>query len=128
MDREIKFRAWNVVSETMLDLHKLTPLALNMETDGLFIPFSDGLILMQYTGLKDKNGKEIYEGDVVRWWWAKSGRRPAKWGPCSLVRFGTLHEGNDEVRTGWVVEDCFVDDRCEVVGNIYENPELMEAK
>lgn len=63
--REIKFRAWHEAVKIMIDLHMITPFALNINTDGLFIPFSDGIHLMQYTGLKDKNGKEIYEGDIV---------------------------------------------------------------
>jgi uncharacterized phage protein (TIGR01671 family) len=80
--------------------------------------------LMQYTGLKDKNGKEIYEGDILS---------RKKWG------LGGYHE--DEER--YLVEslDYYLDsgevdyhfgvhlwnEYCEVIGNIYENPELISA-
>jgi len=118
MSREIKFRAWNVATKVMVDLKKITPLALNMDTDGLFIPFSDGLPLMQYTGLKDKNLKEIYEGDIF-------GSKPLR---C-IVEI--------EKDGRWIL--VFVDKRIKpisildrkveksaIIGNIYENPELIK--
>jgi uncharacterized phage protein (TIGR01671 family) len=89
--------------------------------------YEGGMILMQYTGLKDKNGREIYEGDVVR----KDSADPdfvmiaeVYWEPdCAgwAVQYG---DNRPNYTRGWQSEA----ERAhwEVTGNIYENPELIK--
>ena len=126
-NRVIKFRAWNVATRVMVDLKKITPLALNIDTNGLFIPFSDGLPLMQYTGLKDKNGKEIYEGDIITGNTSyENGNDDYDWtneNPC-VVQW-------HEKATGFFPLTLNSRWRCdleniEVIGNIYEHAELFK--
>jgi uncharacterized phage protein (TIGR01671 family) len=66
MNREIKFRAWHKQVEAMKPVEWM-----NFKGDLLKVPFygnwaKSSCALMQYTGLKDKNGKEIYEGNLIR--------------------------------------------------------------
>ena len=129
--RAIKFRAWDLEDKEMIPWNRL-----HLETDenGIYRwkyddggPFSgsgfgtDDFELMQYTGLKDKNGKEIYEGDIVK---AQS--------PCiggrdftGVVKLNqcTLWIDNESDAIHLFSE---TDIRI-VVGNIYENPELLEV-
>ncbi|EPN8337522.1 YopX family protein [Listeria monocytogenes] len=77
----------------------------------------DDVLLMQYTGLKDKNGKKIFEGDVG---WDEHNE-------CyGVVKF---EEGKFLYVWENIVEDLWeVADGIEICGNIHENPELLEAK
>lgn len=91
----------------------------------------DDVILMQYTGILDKNGVEIYEGDIVK---------DSEIKGC--VKFGEVREynsdsGGDDVFTGFYVDykDLFIEGfdsktskRYEILGNIYENPELLSTQ
>lgn len=124
MKREIKFRAWNTHTRTMIDLKKITPLALDPamgECDGLYLPFQDAFELMQFTGLKDKNEKEIYEGDIV-----KTGTDK-----LMVITWSKRFASFCIEREGWAFShwfgEAFEANDCEVVGNIHENSELLTS-
>ena len=125
--REIRFRAWDKKGRKMLDLQKLTPLAT--ELNGLFLPFNDDSILMQFTGLLDKGGKEIYEGDIVD---AIAEKQYKEHTIISDIISSGVNSSAWEVRCnkdathglhlmwgGWI--------SLEIIGNIYENPELLST-
>lgn len=109
--REIKFRAW-VHSQKRMEFSDIPPAFSFWK----FVAYdSDDLkTLMQFTGLKDNNGKEIYEGDIM-------GSGKVVWSEIN-ARF--FLEGKDwEHSMSYVVNNDY-----EVIGNIYSNPELLTDK
>lgn len=121
--REIKFKAWHNINKKFISFYESD---LKMHENGQIyaggMNVTDRITLLQYTGLKDCNGTEIYEGDIVQpndingvlyvdWYQAES--RYAAYYPRTIngIRNYTLA--------------LYHPDTLEVIGNIYENPDLL---
>lgn len=147
--REIKFRAWLPNRKKMVSLAAIyldeNRYAFGYRQKGGFLDLveeEEKPSIMQYTGLKDSNGKEIYEGDIVRY--CLGSGKSDEWPPsidyisyiaekCGEPSFDfgkkraetypddLLYYSND---LRYYLEEGFL----EVIGNIYENPELMGNK
>lgn len=128
MKREVKFRAWDSFNSKMIEIGELEIISINPNLD--FANYD----VMQFTGLKDKNGKEIYEGDLL------------------VDEYPSDHDENETLysylpvvwcdkQLMWCVDGSFKKDGSfltsmvdyfgeylEVKGNIYENPELLNKE
>lgn len=117
MNRIIKFRAWDIESPAMIEWDEIQR---QWESEGYHpaILSSDHYHVMQFTGLKDKNGTCIFEGDIIK----ASGEYPAEIG----FKFGTflLRHSNHKGMNGISISDVATD-RYEVIGNIYEHKHLI---
>ena len=119
--RIIKFRAWDKLKKVMI-----IPWELSLRHD-------DIMDFMQFTGLKDKQGREIYEGDILA-------DRQNGTNKLILTRevvfdeFGvTTDPGSGyEIVRGWGMKDMYdienIDNELEVIGNVWETPELTNLK
>lgn len=132
MGREIKFRVWNENDVKMINWNQLR-IEKDEREHRLSIVVFDGCVgdhydhfpIMQYTGLKDMNGKEIYEGDIV--YQEFNDPRPLEHGGFTGVV--KMLEGC------WVIDNQSSNaeqlwselNENEVMGNIYENPDLLEV-
>ena len=166
MNREIKFRAWQKYHKTMLEVlnigfkdGKVNSLKVEYPEDTIprvvfyqkndkkFWLDDDCIKLMQYTGLKDKNNKEIYEGDILK---EENGDLDvclylevvASYGfvPIEIYMYNYKEQGESINELSLVEEmykeydiQCFprnltARDYLEVIGNIYENPELLKGR
>ena len=118
--REIKFRLWNANARMMET--KATTVAIAVGTSEMESTTGETHIVMQCTGLKDKNGVEIYEGDIITWVYYQIYGAEKKQGVivfekgCFYPKWGNI---------GYRLGGSNTTD-IEVIGNIYENPELVE--
>lgn len=140
--REIKFRAWNKTEKQMCNSQYLH-IQLDGELELMHYERENGysdnvsykFILMQYTGLKDKNGKEIYEGDLLKFTEIDEdsafGREDTdvvevKW-IDDIAQYRAVFKSGRRTELHFVIQPPIII-YCEVIGNIYENPELLTNK
>lgn len=124
MNREIKFRIWDIENKEMLKVQELDfeptfyggRIAIRLDQYNDYFDTED-MILMQYTGLDDKNGKEIYEGDIVKY--------ENMTGKIMFFN-GSFIMSNFEETEEW--ELGVINEELEIMGNIYDNPELLEGE
>lgn len=128
MSREIKFRVWDNQENTMFYNEDILNIQfaenfIRIENEKYaFNSFLDEVILMQYIGLKDCNGKEIYEGDIVE----------DNFGDRYEVVFEDYKFNLKDFYCGCfdIPNDGFSElrDKLKVIGNIYEDGDLMEVR
>lgn len=134
--REIKFRVYNPRDKKMHYDIAGFEFSMNGNMSGVFIDRAFFLIeeiyLMQYTGLKDKNGKEIYKGDIVEVSeYNRKRKYIVKFGKYEIECCGCCYE--EHLAYGFYLDnkgsinDSDIDE-LEVIGNIHDNPELLEVQ
>lgn len=132
MNREIKFRGKSIMNNTCGDWLYSSGIKYGDDVEVMYCDedtseewnYIDKETVGQYTGLHDKNGKEIYEGDIVQGLFADQEEPEIKGqviysnGQASYI---VIASNNDEWELGYL-------DNLEVIGNIYDNPELLGGK
>lgn len=122
-----KFRAWNTETKEMFkDTFAITERGqvVVVEQESVASPpdyvFVEHLVIMQSTGLKDKNGKEIFEGDIL-------GTIDGLLDGVVEYRTDLGMWTNDLLRYNNFERLCSIANSREIIGNIYENPEMLEV-
>lgn len=130
MNTRFRFRIWDTVAEDFrgnlkkyyIDSHtgELVVHAYSDLYEDWYLTNEDGFIVQQWTGLTDKNGIDVFEGDICRWLWS----------PSKIEYEGEVYfdKGIFKFSRSWsfhTADDNFILSSLEVIGNIFKNPELI---
>ena len=136
--REIKFRAWDKTYKLMnykVQVGNTDYKDANYTCNSIWVDYGDDkrvgwmnaddkcIDLMQFTGMVDKNGKEIFESDILQW----TSSNPFSLGEIRKVQVNYVEaqywaQGKS---LGIYLAELLANEKCEVIGNIYENPNLI---
>ena len=116
--REIIFKSWDKLNKDMFNVESINFQERRVYKNTVSYRKFEDIDLMQYTGLKDKNGKEIYEGDIVT---LHNGKYKVIFN-TEEARF-VLRDDEFEMNIPFTNNN---NERMEVLGNVYENPELIK--
>ena len=126
--REIKFMAWHKEKKILREVFEISfsggyvILAGFGSFGEIEAPIRD-VELMQCTGLKDQNGVEIYEGDIIKFKGLVAGSATRQEYKTAVIEFvvsrGSYTAGNNTFGS-------MLSKKCEIIGNIYQNPELLK--
>lgn len=137
MNDRFKFRCYNKFQEKIFEVKSMSYIdgivkRIEVQDEEKILIFDewqnniDNTILMQCTGLKDKNGKLIYEGDIVKFNFDTDEiKAVVSWDDKELIGF--YLNTTDYFKDKYVTDYDFYKNDYEVIGNIYENIELLEV-
>jgi len=136
MSRELKFRVWDNLKKEWISNKHIWRMRTDEHGVGEILPNTfywkqhpDGLTYQQYTGLKDQNGVEIYEGDIIMFPLFENDNTVSYhyfqviWDEFYSAWSFAKKDGKPLTHTGWKI---YYSDTTEVIGNLFENPELLE--
>jgi len=125
---EIEIRGWHVSQKKMFYSEQMVKDQLTVLTDGRFINVNGGstslsviydkekqFIPMLYTGMKDINGKKIFEGDIL--WYETMSHKGDVWFEDAGFKTDCYGNGTEDL----------CETKIEIIGNVYENPEMVEG-
>lgn len=128
-NREIKFRVWTITGMVKgRTIQDITTIKIPAGTKVESVYYPEDTVFMQYTGLNDKNGKEIYEGDIIN-----SKPKGSRWNElmCKMVFNPTT--ARFEAQQYWPSQNNWLSlsntheyYEYEIIGNIHEHPELLK--
>ena len=121
MYRKIEFRFWDIKEKVMMDWITVRQTAFNRGDMHLcydMMGTNPNFIKMQFTGLQDKNSKDIFESDIIKW---KDKTAVVKWGDDAggfIIEWAYSKNQHHELLT------CDIACECEILGNQFDNPEF----